>query len=219
MNRALVLAAMLALLSPWPAAAAGPAGISDPKGIVDTITPEGIRALVTEMGGKDAQIRDGDSNKVVTFTDGSTPYAFGIASCDVKPGRCLTLVMLVFIDMGGSGITADMVNERNKESFFNTALRMDDKVIAFGRGVLVEGGITRSNLASNISVFAGQVSEGVKHFSSQVVASNAYPGLTRNLSWGNAPVRAVLPTPQQLNAALKAHDAQMKAALGTSSAF
>lgn len=219
MSRALFLAATLALLSPSLVVAAGAADIADPKGIVDNITPEGIRALVTEMGVKDAQIRDGESNKVVTFTDGSTPYAFGIASCDVKPGRCLTLVMLVFVDMGGSGITTEMVNERNKESFFNTSVKVDDKIIAFGRGVLVDGGITRSNLASNINVFAGQVREGVKHFSSQVVASNTYPGLTRNLSWGNAPVRAVLPTAQQLNAALKAHDAQMKAALGTSSAF
>jgi hypothetical protein len=136
----------------------------------------------------------------------------GIAGCDIRPGKCISLVMLVFVDMGASGISTDMINARNKDSFFNTAIKIDEKVIAFGRGVIVDSGVTRKNLATNIVVFAALVNDGIKHFSSQIVASNGFPGATQNLSLANGAPRAVFPTPQQLNTALKAYDAKMQVA-------
>jgi hypothetical protein len=205
--------AAFACLTPAPSAAQeADLKIANPSAVIDTITPESVKALVVEMGVKDAQIRDGENNPVVTFVDGNLPYVFGITGCDIRPGKCLSLVMLIFVDMGASGITADMINARNTDSFFATSIKVDDKVIAFGRGVLVDSGVTRKNLGMNIAVYANLVRDGIKHFSSQIVASRGLPGTVQNLSYvqGQGPVRAVLPTPAQLNAALKSYDAALK---------
>jgi hypothetical protein len=105
--------------------------------------------------------------------------------------------MLVFVDMGASGISTDMINSRNKDSFFNTAIKIDEKVIAFGRGVIVDSGVTRKNLATNIVVFAALVNDGIKHFSSQIVASNGFRARRRTCRSRRRTARG-LPTPQQL---------------------
>jgi hypothetical protein len=211
MKRALALAAALTMYMPSLALAQNSEiNIANPTSIVDNVQADDIKSLVTEMGAREAQVRDGDNNKIVTFLDGKLPYTFGITGCEIRPGKCLSLVMLVFIDMGASGISTDMINSRNKDSFFNTAIRIDDKVIAFGRGVIVDGGITRRNLATNIVVYAAMVHDGIKHFGSQIVASSGLPGTTQNLSLQNGTLRPVFPTPQQLNTALKAYDARLK---------
>ena len=213
MKRALAIAAALTMFMPSLALAQNSEiNIANPSSIVDSVQADDIKSLVTEMGAREAQVRDGDNNKIVTFLDGKLPYTFGITGCEIRPGKCLSLVMLVFIDMGGSAISTDMINTRNKDSFFNTAIRIDDKVIAFGRGVIVDGGITRRNLATNIVVYAAMVHDGIKHFGSQLVASNTLPGTTQNLSLQNGALRPVFPTPQQLNTALKAYDARLKSA-------
>jgi hypothetical protein len=211
MKRALAFAAALSLFTPTYAfAQSDEIKIVNPKGIVDSLKAEEVKALVTELGARDAQIRDGENNKVVTFVDGKLPYTFGITGCEIRPGKCVSLVMLVFVEMGGSSISTDMVNSRNKDSFFNTAIKVDEKVMAFGRGIIVDSGVTRKNLATNIVVYAAFVNEGIKHFSSQVVASNTPAGGTQYLSFANGTPRAVFPTPQQLNTALKAYDASLK---------
>ena len=210
---------VLSFVLPSPALAQeGGPKLSNPKAIVDTVTPELVQSIVTEMGGKDVQIRESENGKVVTFSVGSLPYVFGVSGCEVKPGKCMTLVMLVFVDMGATGITADMINTRNNDSFFATSVKIDDKVIAFGRGVLVDGGVTRENLSLNIAIYASLVREGIKHFGSQVVAARNMPATMQNLSWGQAQVRPILPTPQQLNSFMKSKDLEAKTSgrLGTS---
>lgn len=202
--------ASLMLLAPLSPALAQDTGlkIANPKGIIDNASPENLVALLTDMGATGAQVQEDAGNKFVTLNDGGLPYLFGFAGCEVKPGKCMTVVMLVFIDMGNSGITPDMVNTRNNDNFFVTSVKTDDKTIAFGRGVLVNGGITRENMALNIAVYASLVREGIKHFGSQVVAARNMPATVQNLSWGQGQVRAILPTPQQLQAVMKEQDFQ-----------
>jgi hypothetical protein len=213
MKRALALAATLSLFVPSLVFAQNnDIKIQNPSSIVDELGSESVKALVTELGAQEAQVRDAEGSKVITFVDGKLPYTFGITGCDIRPGKCISLVMLVFVDMGAIGTSTDMINARNRDSFFNTAIKIDEKVIAFGRGIIVDGGVTRKNLATNIVVFAALVQDGIKHFTSQVVASTLYPGATQNLSFANGAPRAVLPSPQQLNTALKAYDARMQVA-------
>ena len=214
------LSALQFLSSGAALAQSGEPKIANPSAIVDTLTPEAVQSLVAEMGGKDVQIRDLEGNKVITFVDGNIPYQFAVGGCDITPGKCFSLVMLVFADMGASGITTDMINSRNLDNFFNTAVKVDDKVIAFGRGVLLAGGVTRRNLAWNVGVYAGQVGEGIRHFSSQVVASRALPGMTQNLSFSeNSSLRVVRPTPEQLSASLKKYNADLKSAVASRQAW
>ena len=198
---------LLASLSPALAQDTG-LKISNPKAIIDNASPENMIALLSDMGVTGAQVQENEGSKVVTFSDGVLPYAFGFAGCEVKPGKCMTVVMLVFVDMGSAGITPDMINARNSDNFFVTSVKTDDKTIAFGRGVLLNGGVTRENLALNIVVYASLVREGIKHFGSQVVAARNMPSTVQNLSWGQGQVRPVMPTPQQVRAVMKAQDFQ-----------
>jgi hypothetical protein len=86
MKRALALAATLSLFMPTLGLAqSDDIKIANPTGIVDNLQAEEVKALVTELGAREAQVRDGDNNKVVTFVDGKLPYTFGIAGCDIRP--------------------------------------------------------------------------------------------------------------------------------------
>lgn len=205
--------ASLMLLAPLSPALAQDTGlkIANPKGIIDNASPENMIALLSDMGVTGAQVQENEGTKIVTFSDGALPYAFGFAGCEVKPGKCMTVVMLVFVDMGNAGITPDMINARNSDNFFVTSVKTDEKTIAFGRGVLLNGGITRENMALNIVVYASLVREGIKHFNAQVVAARNVPATVQNLSWGQGQVRPILPTPQQIRAVMKAQDFQPRA--------
>jgi len=217
---AFALLACLASLAPAPAMAqGGDVPITQPDQVLDTLTAEAVGSLVAELGGKEVEIRDLEGGKVVIFVDAGIPYQLSVAGCESIPGKCISLVMLVFVETGASGITTDMVNSGNLEEFFITSLKVDDKTMAFGRGLLVAGGVTRRNLAMNIGVYANRTGEALKHFASKVVASNALPGAPQNLSMGAGKINAVRPTDEQLSAALKAHNARLKAAVAGSKGF
>lgn len=213
---ALALSASLACLAPVPALAQGTdVPISKPDQVIDTLTAETVKALVMEMGGKEVEVRDLEGGKVVIFTDAGIPYQMSVAGCDSIPGKCISLVMLVFVETGASGITTDMVNSRNLEDFFATSLKVDDNMMAFGRGLLLAGGVTRRNLAMNIGVYANRTGEALKHFASKVVASSGLPGAPQNLSLSAGTVRAVRPTDAQLSSAITSYNAKLKTAVAS----
>ncbi len=217
---AFLLFSSLAYLAPAPAMAqGGDLPITKPDQVLDTLTAEEVGSLVTELGGKEVQIRDLEGGKVVIFVDAGIPYQLSVTGCESIPGKCISLVMLVFVETGASGITTDMVNSRNLEEFFVTSLKVDEKTMAFGRGLLVAGGVTRRNLAMNIGVYANRTGDALRHFASKVVASSALPGAPQNLSMGAGKINAVRPTDEQLSAALKAYNAQFKAAIAGSKGF
>ena len=197
-----ILLTAIALTTPVIAAEPPKLVIANPNAVVDSISPEMIRDLVTELGGKNAQISDAEKNKVVNFEDANLPYTFGITGCDIRPGKCMTLVMLVFLKTDPGAVTVDMVNKHNEDGFFDTAIKLDNNIVAFARGVVVDGGVARMNLAMNIVIYAALVHDGMKRLNSQLVASNNLPGSYARVAQHRSSIQPVRASRQQVDKAL-----------------
>ena len=142
--------------------------ISAPASIVDSVTIDGLSALMKELGAQNIEAREG--GKLLTFQDGPVPYNMNIALCDIRPNKCLAVAMGVIMDPGSTNYSHEAINNYNKDNLFVTAIKLDGNKVAFGRIWLVDGGITKKNLAINISSFVVTFNEGLKSLQSQVVA-------------------------------------------------
>lgn len=142
--------------------------ISAPSSIVDSVTIDGLSALMKELGAQNIEAREG--GKLLTFQDGPVPYNMNIALCDIRPSKCLAVAMGVIMDPGSTSYSHEAINNYNKDNLFVTAIKLDGNKVAFGRIWLVDGGITKKNLAINISSFVVTFNEGLKSLQSQVVA-------------------------------------------------
>jgi hypothetical protein len=186
--------------------------ISSPASVIDTVTLANVSGIVTELGATQIEQRTAEGKSAVTFVDGGIPYSMAISACDVRPGKCVALIMLVFLDTGTNNIGVDAVNGRNKDSFLATAIKVDDKTLAFGRAVLIDSGVTRKNLAMNIAVFASVIGDSIKFFNSQLVAGYQAGSGIQRVSYGSGTLRPVFANPRQLAAAVNALDASYRTA-------
>lgn len=190
---ALALAA--ALLAAPVSAAEGPT-VSDPAQIIDGLSAEGMTALLTELGAQKIQVLEETAkSKRMVFFDGDVPFNASIELCDLRPGKCVALLIIVIMD-GGSGIPLETINKSNESNLFITAIKGPDGKIAFGRVTVVDGGVTKQNLAMNVASFVVTFQQKLKALQNQVVASagtsNAY--LSSNAP---TPLRPVFATPQE----------------------
>ena len=100
--------AAFACLTPAPAAAQeADLKIANPSAVIDTITPESVKALVVEMGVKDAQIRDG--------------RLYGRGTADMKS----------FIAVALANVPAFMAAEG--DASFHLSLSYDEEIGCVGR--------------------------------------------------------------------------------------
>lgn len=173
MHRFGVLAAATLLsIAPYAAQAAEPAEppITEPMSLIDTVTAEGLTTLLTELGAQNIETRDTPNGKLITFMDGALPYNMSIALCDIRPGKCLGLSMAVIMDMGTTSYSLEALNSFSRDNLFVTALKLDGNKVGFGRIWLVDGGVTKKNMAINIASFIVTLHQGLKTLQSQVVA-------------------------------------------------
>jgi hypothetical protein len=142
--------------------------ITEPMSMVDSVTIDGLTGLLKELGAQNIETRDG--GKLLTFQDGPVPYNMNIALCDIRPNKCLALAMGVIMDPGSTSYSHEAINTYNKDNLFVTAIKLDGNKVAFGRIWLVDGGVTKKNLAINISSFVVTFNQALKSLQSQVVA-------------------------------------------------
>ena len=181
-NAALAIALASTLAMPARAEPAEPP-ISNPAQIVDTLTTADVTALLTELGAQKIQVlEDTAKSKRVVFFDGDVPYNVGIDLCDVRPGKCIAMVLLIIAD-GGSAYPYEAINKANEDNLFVTAVKGANGKLAFARVNLIDGGVTKKNLAINIGSFALTFRQVLTALQTNVVASantpNAYLSSTR----------------------------------------
>jgi len=165
-------------------------GITKPTEIVDTITVETLLELATQIGAGDVKIRDRDGKKSVTFLDGDIPHTLWPALCDVEPGKCLGVGMLVIVDNSKSNFSLDALNTANRNTSFLTFFREDGQRFGVGRIGLVDGGVTRRNLGTEIGYFAIEFRSALKQLQTQLTAGLAAP--FQRASYGhNYPLRTL----------------------------
>jgi len=197
MRRLLLGAAIAAAAAVMPSAAAE---ITNPTSTVDHLTPSYVADVLKELGAQDVQIEKiGATDEIVRFRDGEIPYHVAFFVCEAQ--GCLSMVILVGFEPSGTHYPLELFNAFNKEHPFVTAVQLDGNKFGISRMVVVEGGITKRNLAFNISLFANMPAEIMKYLSSQFVAgiqpgNNASP--TQPVSASVASLRAVALTPAEI---------------------
>ncbi|MDZ4867579.1 MAG: hypothetical protein SGI91_09675 [Alphaproteobacteria bacterium] len=201
MIRIVCIAVSLALAAP--VIAAEPAEpVTNPTMLIDSVTAEGVAEIVREIGGQNVQIAQVDKSNVVTFSDAGIPYNLGIVQCDVRPGKCVGLIMVVVME--GGQISLETINTRNKSDVFLSVAKFDDTKTGIGRALLVDSGVTKKNIAMNISAFAGAVQLAIKTLNQQVVASTGQQQYLRAAS--AAPFRPALLPPHEAARIIAAFD-------------
>lgn len=195
-----------ASLAAVPAFAADPPEppISNPTSMVDSVGADQFADLMRELGAQQVQIREAEGQKVVTFFNGEVPYNAAFSLCDIRPGKCLALTMLVVVNLGTAAAPPlESLNNLNG-GMYVTAVKIDANRFAVGRVEIVDGGVTKKNLAINAGSFIVTFEAFMKALSQQVVAS--VQPRSANLSVPVRP-RAVFATPAEIAQVTKAMSA------------
>jgi hypothetical protein len=186
--------------------------ITNPTSIVDSVGPDQFAEMMRELGAQQVQIREAEGQKIVTFFNGEVPYNVGFGLCDIRPGKCLALTMIVVINLGtGTAPALETLNAANG-GMYVTAVRVDANRFAVGRVEIVDGGVTKKNLAINAGSFIATFQALMRGLNEQVVAS-----VQPRSSYLSAPTRprAVFATPREMARITKAMSANYAAYLST----
>jgi hypothetical protein len=205
-------AAAVLTAAPALAADAPEPPITNPMSIVDSVGPEQFADLMRELGAQQVQIREAEGQKIVTFFNGEVPYNVGFSLCDIRPGKCLALTMIVVINLGtGTAPALETLNAANG-GMYVTAVRVDANRFAVGRVEIVDGGVTKKNLAINAGSFIVTFQALMRSLNEQVVAS-----VQPRSSYLSAPTRprAVFATPSEMARITKALSANYANYLAT----
>lgn len=146
--------------------------LTEPMSILDSVSAENVSEVLREMNAQQVQVHDVEGTKVVTFVDGNIPYNMVVTLCDVRPGKCVGLVVVVALETGTLKFPPELINSHNKDYPFVCVVQLDNQRIGMGHAFLVDSGVTKKNLAMNIGTFAASVRESMKYLTSQIVASN-----------------------------------------------
>lgn len=190
---AMAVAALLA--APAANAAQDSLNISNPTQQVETAVAEDLAQIVREVNGQDVQVREANGKKGVTFKDGDIPYTIAPVFCDIQPGRCLGYVMVVVVDNSELKFSLDTLNSANKSTSFLTFFREEANKFTVGRVNLVDGGVTRKNIAINISLCALEFREAMKKLQNQLTVNLDRGAPFQRASYGPARWRAFAPAP------------------------
>lgn len=171
--------------------------ITKPTTLITRVTPENVSEIIREIGGKKIEVSEADGKKSLTFMDGNTIYNVGFALClKNKPDDCSALSLLVLIENGGYAY--ESLNTFNKDTMFLTLFKDEKNTIGIARVELVEGGMTKKNLALAIIWFVTEFRETMKKLEAQVTAGQQIPGAFRTATDPAAALRPVAASPEAM---------------------
>lgn len=173
--------------------------ISNPDGLVTNITEDGVTSLLKELGVTKFESRDlSDGRRQIVFYDGTMPYNLAPTACTIRPGKCIAYSLIAIVDTGNTNFPLEAINDVNQNNLFVTMVKVENGKYGAGRIDLIDGGVTRKNLAINIASFIVNYRDAMTKLQNQLVASNpsnAYLGA----SIGTPQLRMVPATPQQMH--------------------
>ncbi|MBI1211660.1 MAG: hypothetical protein GC190_09370 [Alphaproteobacteria bacterium] len=144
--------------------------ISNPTAVIDTLDVTTVGEMLAEIGAQRVETSEEGDKKLIRFYNGEVPFIAAVALCDLKPGKCLGLAEVTVMQTSAN-ITLDVINKYNSDNLFMAAFKLDDNRLGFGRVVIVDGGITRQNLAINLAGFVVGIPEAVKQLQGQLTSS------------------------------------------------
>jgi len=167
----IAFAAALALAPIGAATAFAASEVSDASKIVDSLDVTAVGKLIAEIGGQKVETTEQGDKKLIVFYESDQPYIIAITACDAKPGKCIALAQMALVDTSPASISLDQLNTVNGDSLFMTGFKLDGNKIGFGRIIVVDGGVTRQNLAINLAVFVVAIPEALKLIQGQLTSS------------------------------------------------
>lgn len=174
------------------AAFATNAQISNAAAVIDTLDVATVGGMIAELGEENVKSTEKDNERSVAFVDEGQPYTAVVTLCDFKPGKCLALVQVTMLNMGSTKLTADQIVKIGSDNIFLTVFKPEeDNTIAFARVLMIDGGVTRQNLAINIENFVDTSRSTIRTLASKLTSSNQQPGMPMSAS--NNQLRPVQP--------------------------
>jgi Putative bacterial sensory transduction regulator len=184
------------------AAGIAPATAADPTlpnatMMIDSISQEILVDTLRDMGVARVETSSTPEGvKVVTFWDNNFPYNVVVGGCGVRPGKCITMGMFVRVDAGAANYPLETINAHNRRSYFAGAARLTDTQFGIGRAAVIDGGVTRLNVAMNLASFVGVVQDSMQFLAQQTIASTGKDG-TAQLTAAKAAKPQIVPaTPE-----------------------
>jgi hypothetical protein len=147
--------------------------ISDPAKIVESADAATIAAIVNEMGFAKAEIREDKGEKAVVFTYNEQPYIISVTGCDT--GKCESMIPIALVDTSPQTITTEQLVKITDDNIYLAAFKLDGNVVGFGHVVIMEGGVTRQNVAVNIADFIVTYEETLKKLVGNPLTSSLQP--------------------------------------------
>ena len=196
----IAFAAALALAPMSAATAYAASEVSDASKIVDSLDVTTVGKLIAEIGGQKVETREEGDKKIIVFYEAEQPYIIAITACDGKPGKCIALAQMAIVDTSPAAISLDQINTVNSDSLFMTGFKLDGNKVGFGRILIVDGGVTRQNLAINIAAFVVTFPEMLKKLGGQLTSSLQQPGQPATAAMASVAFKPVIADPRQVKA-------------------
>ncbi|MEQ1752811.1 MAG: hypothetical protein ABL973_01615 [Micropepsaceae bacterium] len=157
-------------------------GVQANAATFDTFTESKATAILSAAGGANVKTEVIEGTTFISFDMDGLTYSSSLRLCDKdKTKGCLGLLLAVAFEADGTD-SLEVINRFNTGAPFETAVKVDEKTIAFGRFVLASGGIEPANVAANLAVLKAAPSIYFELKKSQIVASNGPGGSTTMLS-------------------------------------
>ena len=210
MRRLALTLAALAFASS--AALATNAQISNGAAVIDTLDVQAVGAIISELGEQNVEVSDKGDAKSVTYVDEGQPYLTVVTLCDFKPGKCLALIQLTIVDLGTTVITSDQIVKLAGDNIFLTVFKPEGKgnLIAFARVMMIDGGVTRQNLAVNIENYVDTSRSTIRTLASKLISTGDHAGTPMSAaSIQIHPVQADRRTVQAIQSQLLSHYREM----------
>jgi|GEM_PF-3524620 len=145
-----------------------------------------LAALLKTMNAQSIEVKRATQGKVtveaVLFNSGDTRYMAMPTVC--RADGCLGLSLTVYWT-NELKLTTDVVNAFNEANEFGRAFITEDgKTVGYGRYAIADGGVSETNVASNIANFVSNAGQFLKFANEgQVIAMRpGTPGLTALMS-------------------------------------
>ncbi|MEQ1863224.1 MAG: hypothetical protein ABL996_01085 [Micropepsaceae bacterium] len=167
--------------------------------MIDNITPEILIETLRDIGASRVETSTSpEGTKVVTFWDSDFPYNIVIAGCGLRPGKCITIGLFVRVEAGATNYPLETINAHNSKSYFVSAARLSDTQFCIARAAVIDGGVTKLNLAVNLGSFVGAVQNSLQFLAQQTIASADQRGTVQLMAAKTATPRIIPATREDI---------------------
>ena len=126
---------------------------------VQSVTIDDLESFVTDAGHKDLAFGETTENSLRAETPNGVPYYMEGTACEA--GACRGIIMSSRFQADDT-VTLEKVNQANLERAAVSVWRLEDSV-GVSRYVILDGGMTKANIATNLENFLALV-PGVVNF-------------------------------------------------------